>query len=106
MAALQINDPDPLLWMTVYLAIASMPTARTLGYRLPIPFWVTVGLAFACLLISVPGFLDYLSSGDFAAVAKEMSGDKPYVESAREFLGIAMGALCLLFYRNWHCGKP
>ena len=102
MAALQINDPDPLLWVTVYVAIALVPAARIIGYRLPILFWATVGMATACLLISLPGFFDYLASGDFASVGEEMSATKPYIEPAREFLGIVIGAICLACYRNSH----
>ena len=102
MAALQINDPDPLLWFIAYLAIASMPAARIFGRRLPVPFWITVGLVVACLLISLSGFSEYLNSGDFASIGGEMSTDKPYVEPAREFVGIAMGAICLIFYSGWH----
>ncbi|MGI9328944.1 MAG: transmembrane 220 family protein [Pseudomonadales bacterium] len=101
-AVLQINDPDPILWTTVYLAIAVMPATKIFGYRLPIPFWITVGVAIACLIVSLPGFLEYLKSLDFASIGGEMSTDKPYVEPAREFLGVATGAICLLVYRNWH----
>ena len=102
MAVLQLNDPDPFLWTVVYIAIAVMPAARVFGYRLPVPFWITVGLAIACLIVAFPGFYAYLLSGDFAAVGEEMSAEKPYVEPAREFLGVVIGAVCLFFYRNWH----
>ncbi len=102
MAALQLNDPDPLLWVVVYLAIAVIAGARIFDLRLPAVFWVTVGMAAACLMISLPGFLAYLVSGDLASVGGEMSPHKPYVEPAREFLGIVIGAISLFFYRNGH----
>ena len=87
-AALQLNDPDPMLWVTTYLFAAGMPAARLLGYRLPVSFGVALGLAFACLLISLPGFINYLSAEDHALISAEMTREKPYVESAREFLGV------------------
>ncbi|MEM1115871.1 MAG: transmembrane 220 family protein [Bacteroidota bacterium] len=102
MAALQLNDPDPLLWFVVYLAIATMPAARIFGYKLPTLFWGTVGMAIACLLASANGFVDYVYSGDWGSVGEEMSAEKPYIEPAREFLGVAIGAVCLFFYRAWH----
>ncbi len=102
MAAIQFNDPDPLLWLTVYLAIAAVPATKIFGLRLPVPFGVVVGLVSAALLLSLPGFVDYLKSGDYASLTGGMSAAKPYVESAREFLGAAIGAFCLLFYRRWH----
>ncbi len=102
MAALQLNDPDPLLWVTVYLCVAVMPIARALGHRLHGAFWVTSGIAFACLIISLPGFIEYLRLEDFASLGDEMSTEKPHIESAREFLGVAIAAVCLFFYRGWH----
>ncbi len=102
MAAIQMNDPDPLLWLTVYLAIAVVPASRIFGMRLPVPFGIVVGLVSAALLLSFPGFVDYMRSGDYASLTGGMSAEKPYVESAREFLGTAIGAVCLLFYRRWH----
>ena len=105
MAALQWNDPDPLLWVTVYLGIAVIPTARILGFRSPLMFGMIAGLAAACLLVSFPGFIDFLNSGDYASIGGEMSADKPYVESAREFLGVLIGVACLRYYWRWHAAS-
>lgn len=99
MAFVQLNDPDPVFWVAVYLAVAFVPASKLLAYRSIAIFYVVVGMCLAGLLISVPGFIDYLSSQDFAAIGGGMSEDKPYVESAREFLGMLIGAVCLLFYR-------
>ncbi len=104
MAVIQINDPDPVFWLIVYLAVAVVPASRVLGMRLPVVFGVVAGLVVAALLISFPGFIDYLESGDYAALTGGMTADKPYIESAREFLGMAIGALCLAFYWRWHGG--
>ena len=101
-AALQLNDPDPALWVATYLLVASVPLAAFLGYRLPVPFGVALGLTSACLLLSLPGFIDYLGSGNYALISAEMTGEKPHIESAREFLGIALAMSCLLLYWNWH----
>ncbi len=107
MAALQINDPDPLFWLTAYLVIGMIPGATAFGYRLPVVFGVAAGMVIAGLLLSLPGFFDFLNSGDYASVRAEMSAEKPYIEPAREFLGISIGALCLVCYWNRHrSGQP
>ena len=95
MAALQLNDPDPALW--TYLFTAGVPLVTSLGYRLPVPFGIALGLTSACLLVSLPGFTDYLGSGNLTLISTEMTGERPYVESAREFLGVAVTMFCLAF---------
>ena len=102
MAALQLNDPDPVLWVVVYLAIATAPIGKLVKKQMPNAVRVTLGLIVAALLISLPGFIDYLLIGDFASITAEMSGDRPYVEGAREFIGTSMGAVCLGYYWSWH----
>ena len=102
MAMLQINDPDPHLWLTAYLVIGMIPAATAFSFRLPVVFGVAAGMVIAGLLVSLPGFFDFLESGDYASVGGEMSAEKPYIEPAREFLGIFIGALCLVCYRHRH----
>ena len=104
MAALQLNDPDPLLWIAFYLLVAAIPLARSLGHRLPRAVCVTAGFALACLLMSLPGFVEYLDSKNYASIGGAMVGDRPYVESAREVLGAAIAMSCLCFYWRWHVG--
>ncbi|MFT7653369.1 MAG: hypothetical protein ACI9UU_002480 [Candidatus Azotimanducaceae bacterium] len=102
MAGLQFNDPDPSFWVAMYGIAAMMPIATLLGRRLPTIFYIAGGMLLAGLLISLPGFIDYLDSGDFGAIGGEMTASKPYVESAREFLGTAIAAFVLGFYWQGH----
>ena len=102
MAVLQLNDPDPLLWFVVYLCAAAMPIANIFRYRLPTLYKITIGLVLACLLMSGPGFFEYLTSGDYASITGKMLAEKPYVESAREFLGASFALAVLFSCRDWH----
>ena len=102
MAGLQLNDPDPSFWVALYGVSAIMPIATLLGRRLPTTLHIAVGMLLAGLLISFPGFIDYISSGDFGAIGNEMTASKPYVESAREFLGTSIAACVLGFYWQRH----
>ncbi|MDG2089388.1 MAG: transmembrane 220 family protein [Arenicellaceae bacterium] len=98
MAFVQLNDPDPIFWVAIYIAISFVPITRLLGYRAISIFYVAFGMCLVGLFISAPGFIDYLGSQDYAAIGGGMSADKPYAESAREFLGMLIGAVCLMFY--------
>jgi hypothetical protein len=98
MAFVQLNDPDPVFWVAVYMAVSFVPITRLIAYRSISMFYVAAGMCLAGILISAPGFIDYLGSQDYAAIGGGMSEDKPYVESAREFLGMLIGAVCLLLY--------
>ena len=98
MAAIQLNDPDPAYWITVYAVVAAVPAGRFFGRRLSRTSLVAAGMVLAGLLISVPGFVDYLASGDYAAIGGNMMAEKAYVEPAREFLGLLIAAVVLVFY--------
>ncbi len=100
MAAIQLNDPDPAYWVAVYALVAVVPAARVFRRRLPKTSLLAAGMVLAGLLISLPGFIDYLSSGDYSSIGGKMMAVKPYVESAREFLGLLIAAICLSLYSN------
>jgi len=98
MAVIQLNDPDPVYWFAVYALVAVVPAARIFNRRLPGTSAVAGGMVLAGLLIAAPGFVDYLGSGDYASISGKMMAEKPYVESAREFLGLLIAAVGLFFY--------
>lgn len=101
MAVIQLNDPDPLYWIVVYVFVGVVPAAKVFGLQSAKLTWVASGMVAAGLLVAMPGFIDYLSSGDFASIGGEMMIDKPYVESAREFGGLLIAAFTLLIYQRW-----
>ncbi len=97
MAEVQLNDPDPLYWICTYGFAALFPLSRVFGRDIAkfAPF--ALGLVVAGLLASAPGFLDYLRSGDYSSLTGSMSL-APYVEYAREFLGLIIATVGILFY--------
>lgn len=99
MAAIQLNDPDPLYWCLVYLAVAAVPMLHAFERTQVMFYWVTCGLVSAGMLMSLPGFVDYVLSGDYGSVTGAMTNAKPYIEYAREFLGLVIAAVGLYFYR-------
>lgn len=101
MGVIQFNDPDPAYWVTVYVLVAVVPAARVFGRRLPKTSLVAAGMVLSGMMIAAPGFIDYLTSGDYASIGGEMMLAKPYVEAAREFIGLAIAAVALSVYNKW-----
>ncbi len=99
MAIIQFNDPDPIYWVTIYSAAALIPIGQLVGKKLSTLWVLVMGMIIAGLLISLPGFWDYLTADDYLSITREMLGDKPYVEFGREFLGLVIAACLLLPYR-------
>ncbi|WP_160328168.1 transmembrane 220 family protein [Solirubrum puertoriconensis] len=85
-AGLQLNDPDPLLWVTLYL----LPAA-TLAWAAarPLPRWVPAVLALAYLGLSA-----WWWPTRFDGVTGPMNPGTT-IEDAREALGLLICASCL-----------
>jgi hypothetical protein len=102
-AALQYNDPDPGLWMLVYGSIFGVCLAAafnrfSLGLMIP--------MAGGYLILSamhVEGMLEWLRSPNRKMIFDDLAKMQyPYIEEAREFLGLLMcvATLLYLFYRQ------
>ncbi len=98
-ALIQLNDPDPLLWVVAYgltaLAIAAPPASpATTRFA-----WLAGGVLLALGLAAAPGFAALLVGGELASLTAEMSPDRPNVEPAREFLGVVIAGAALIGVR-------
>ena len=87
-ALVQINDPDPLIWVTYYAAIACACTIA--AYR---PLHRAVFLALAAVtaagvVLTLPGFFDWLLNRPTSDLWAPMSADRMYIEHSRELLGL------------------
>ena len=100
MGALQLNDPDPLYWVTVYAMTALIPHSRLLHRHYVVIFWITAGMVFAGLLQSFTGFIDFVTAGDWGLLTAPMTDKLPAIEYAREFLGLLFSVACLVGYRK------
>ena len=100
MGALQLNDPDPLYWVTVYAMTALIPHSRLFYRQYVVVFWITAGMVFAGLLQSFGGFIDFVAAGDWGLLTAPMTDKLPAIEYAREFLGLLFSVACLIGYRK------
>ncbi len=97
-AFLQLNDRDGLIWFSIYIAVALVhlyevfkPLNQTLLRVL------LVGLLIYCLY-HAPFFWEWLHVSHKSELFGEMVYEKPYLEGTREFLGLFLALISLLFY--------
>ncbi len=100
-AWLQLNDPDPALWVAVYALTAGVFTLAACGHSHRVLTWLNVALLGALALSVAPGFFDWMFEHDFESITGTMSPDKPYIEETREFLGLVIALALLAVLVAW-----
>ena len=97
-AVIQYNDPDPWLWIAVYLGaavIAFMASFR----RFYLPAIMALGLICILWMMTLTGGVaDFLAQGDPGLIATGMSPERPYVELTREFGGLGLILVSCIAY--------
>lgn len=99
-SALQLNDPDPILWIAFYLLCAAVPFLALINKPLKI---VAVVALIACAIEMArtgSGAYNYYLHMAEEPLMQSMNPNKPYIEEAREFLG-ALIALALVGISQW-----
>lgn len=98
-AFLQVNDPDPVLWIIIYgsMAIVSVLAAFDVFFRKALivlaAFFVVYGI------VLWPGVAEWLRQDDWGVLFSEgMKMQYPYVEESREFLGLLICVFVLIVY--------
>ncbi len=98
-AFVQVNDPDPVLWILIYGAMAVISIMAIFEFY---PKKVIIGLLVVYVLYSfvyMPGVLEWLRQDNKALLFDDFAKMQyPYVEQAREFLGLLICIIVLLFY--------
>lgn len=98
-AFVQVNDPDPIIWILIYGAMAATSVMAIFEYYIPKLMWVLAGCYFIYGVILFPGFMDWFRSEDpsllFDDIAKMQN---LYIEEAREFMGLGICIVVLGFY--------
>jgi hypothetical protein len=92
-AGLQYNDPDPYVWMPIYLYGTVLcwfafrgryyPTAMIVGIAL----YALYGLY---LFFTNNGVMDWFSKHHAENIAHEMKAATPWIEDTREFFGLCI----------------
>lgn len=97
-AVVQINDPDPYVWIALYFLVGLVAGLAVFGkYNLPL----TGVTLLACLIAAIwtaPGFFNYITQHSSENLMQDMSADRPYIEQTREFLGMVIAVAVMGFY--------
>lgn len=90
-AGLQYNDPDPYIWMPIYLYSAFLcyqaskkkivPTAYVAGI-------VVFAIYAVYLFFDKTGVIDWAEEHQAENIAQTMKVTKPWIEETREFFGL------------------
>lgn len=90
-AALQYNDPDPYLWIPIYLFAAVLCWFAFKGNYFPKAylFGIVIYLLYAVFLVFTKnGVLDWMNEHNAESLVQTMKAEKPWVEDTREFGGL------------------
>lgn len=103
-AALQYNDPDPYIWMPIYLYAAFLcftATKRNYNKSLYI-IGLVVYIAYAVyLFFDKSGVLNWAEEHHAENLVQTMKATKPWIEESREFGGLFIVIIVLIINMIW-----
>lgn len=105
-AALQYNDPDPYVWVPVYLyaAVLCWMASRNRFYPKAYLTGIVLYAIYAVYKIfDQNGLIDWISVHHAENIAETMKAEKPWVEESREFFGLVI--LITVLSVNWWYAK-
>jgi len=105
-AAVQYNDPDPYIWMPIYLYAAILCWLAFRNKFFPAAYLVgiVVYAAYAVYkFFDQNGVWDWMTKHDAANIAGTMKAEKPWIEETREFFGLVILIVVLLV--DYFCAK-
>jgi hypothetical protein len=99
----QFNDPDPILWIDIYGAMAVLSVMAFFNRYIKI---LMLGLGVAYLIYAAllfPSAMVWLKSADRSLLFDDIAKMQyPYIEETREFLGLVICMTVLIFYFLYH----
>lgn len=102
-AGLQYNDPDPYIWVPIYLytAILCWMAFRKRYFPKAYIAGIVVYAVYAVYKIfDANGLIDWMTKHHAQNLAETMKAEKPWIEESREFFGlmILIGVLLINFF--------
>jgi hypothetical protein len=98
-AALQYNDPDPYVWVPIYMytSVLCWLAFKNRYY----PNWYIAGIVIYTLYAAYKffdknGVWDWLTKHHAENITESMKAEQPWVEETREFFGLAILIAVLL----------
>lgn len=93
-AYFNMNDPDPLAWVSAYGITAVLFVIAAFGRSQRKPIGAVAVILFVWMCTMIPGMVDWFRSG-MPSITGEMKATDIHVEVVREFLGLLIAVLAL-----------
>lgn len=90
-AGLQYNDPDPYIWIPIYMVSAYVCFQTYKGKFDRFSHWIIVAFCFIYavrLMIDPNGVIAWFKEHDAENLVQSMKATKPWIEQTREFGGL------------------
>jgi hypothetical protein len=103
-AALQYNDPDPYIWMPLYLYGAFLCYKATQRKYNPFLFisGLVVYVSYAVyLFMDKDGVWSWANEHNAENIVQSMKATKPWIEETREFFGLLLLVIALVSNMIW-----
>jgi hypothetical protein len=95
-ALLQLNDPDPILWIILYVFAAWLSLMASKNQYYPTLHLTQVGLSILWaiyILVWHNGVQEWFDEHTSAELVYRMQADKPWIEETRELGGLLITAM-------------
>jgi hypothetical protein len=92
-AIVQYNDSDPYLWIAIYGSIGMVYLWKEVPKSLL--YFMVFSLSIF-LATYIPSFIEWINDG-LPSITGTMKAENPEVENIREFLGLTLGTLAIVF---------
>lgn len=98
-AFVQINDPDPVVWILIYGAMAVSCVLAAFGYYYSLVQAALLIIFIGYSFVFSSGVLEWLRSEDKSMLFDDIAKMQyPYIEESREFLGLLICVLVLIMH--------
>ena len=106
-AYLNLNDSDPLLWVSLYVFIAMVHFLGIFNTYFPSPFnlsstWLKFYIVISLSLLAygcfyIPDLIIWLSASDKIDLVGKMKAEKSYIEGTRELGGLFIASASMVY---------
>ncbi len=97
----QLNDPDPVRWIAIYLGVSVSALLLLLKKDFPVLPLAGAIVCLAGLVYLSPDFISWIREG-MPTITGQMKAESPHIELVREFLGFCIAGIAYYLYYRAH----
>lgn len=95
-AVLQLNDPDPVLWVIAYGVVSALWTFGAFGRWLPKATQAVLMVLTVWMVSFIPELVSWMGMG-MPTLVGSMKAEEPHIELVREFGGLFLAVISLVY---------